>query len=161
MVLLYYPCDLPKACCWDLATAVVSYPDCLRLRENGLGARLQCWWCVVARSELPENIESIGIYLFLVVSFPGCVQSGNEVSVFLRQCDSSKSSRKRRSCWEGRLVGPLDGRWLEGGRGRREGEGEGGRGRREGEREGRESEKGGRVRREGEGEGGRGRREGE
>ena len=48
------------------------------------------------------------------------MQSGNEVSVFLRQCDSSKSSRKRRSCWEGRLVGPLDGRWLEGGRGRGE-----------------------------------------
>ena len=49
---------------------------------------------------------------------------GMRLVCFLRQCDSSKSSRKRRSCWEGLLVGPLDGRWLEGERGKREGEGE-------------------------------------
>ena len=106
---------------------------------------LEYWCCVIVCLELPE---SIGIYLLGVVSFPGCVQSGNEVSVFLRQCDSSKSSRKRRFCWEGRLVGPLDGRWLEGGSGERERERGGG--------ERREREKG-RERREGEGERGRGR----
>ena len=89
---------------------------------------LEYWCCVIVCLELPE---SIGIYLLGVVSFPGCVQSGNEVSVFLRQCDSSKSSRKRRFCWEGRLVGPLDGRWLEGGSGERERGGGGERGERE------------------------------
>ena len=113
---------------------------------------LEYWCCVIVCLELPE---SIGIYLLGVVSFPGCVQSGNEASVFLRQCDSSKSSRKRRFCWEGRLVGPLDGRWLEGGSGERERGG--GREEREREREGEERGRGRESEREREREGGGGR----